>query len=231
VAFSFGRGLIVLFIFAGISAPASSQTVANASRAVEARIVRAIDEGDLVRLKGNTHRLARTEFDQGVAPASLAMDRLQLVLTRSSQQDSDLKALLEAQQDKASSEFHQWLTPEQFGNRFGPSDSDIQMVTSWLQSHGFQVSRIAKGRTAIEFSGTAGQVSNAFHTEIHKYAVNGEEKWANASDPQIPTALAPVVAGAATLHNFRAKSMANVSNKWPVIQKPWIPAGIHSESR
>jgi hypothetical protein len=185
---------------------------------VEARITRAIDEQDLVRLKGNTHRLARAQFDQGIAPPSLAMDRLQLVLTRSTQQDTELKALLEAQQDKASTQFHQWLTPEQFGNRFGPADSDIQMVTGWLQSQGFQVNRIAKGKTAIEFSGTAGQVSSAFHTEIHKYFANGEEHWANATDPQIPAALAPVVAGASTLHNFRAKPMAKISSKWPVVE-------------
>ena len=218
VAFSVSRGLIVLSVLASISTAANAQTLASASRSVEARVTQAIDELHLVRLKGNTHRLARTQFDQGVAPQSLPMDRLQLVLMRSPQQDTELKALLEAQQDKASTQFHQWLTPEQFGNRFGPADSDIQMVTGWLQSHGFQVNLVAKGKTAIEFSGTAGQVLNAFHTEIHKYVVNGEEHWANATDPQIPAALAPVVAGASTLHNFRAKSMTRISSKWPVVE-------------
>jgi len=84
------------------------------------------------------------------------MDRMQLVLTRNSRQASTLKALLDAQQDKSSPNYHKWLTPEQFGEQFGPADQDVQLVESWLQSHGFQVNQVAKGKTVIEFSGTAG---------------------------------------------------------------------------
>ena len=62
-----------------------------------------------------------------------------------------------------------------------------------------------KGRTVLEFSGSASQVKEAFHTTIHKYVVNGEQHWANASDPMIPTALTPAVAGVLTLHNFIKK--------------------------
>ncbi len=145
------------------------------------------------------------------------MERMQLVLTRSSQQAAGLHTLLEAQQDKSSLNYHKWLTPEQFGEQFGPADQDIQTVVSWLQTHGFQVNQVAKGRTVIEFSGTAGQVRDALHTEIHKFAVNGEDHWANARDPQIPAALAPVVAGVATLHNFRPKPLVRFSSKWPKV--------------
>src|SRR5208337_3822516 len=111
------------------------------------------------------------------------------------------------QQIKSSPNYHMWLTPEQFGQQFGPVDADIQAVTDWLASQGFQVSRVAAGRTVIEFSGTAGAVGQAFHTEIHKFVVNGEEHWANASDPQIPAALTPVVAGFASLNNFPREPM------------------------
>lgn len=126
-----------------------------------------------------------------------------LVLKRSPEQEVALESLLNHQQDESSPNYHAWLTPEQFGQLFGPSDADIQAVTDWLQSHGFNVAKATKGRTIIEFSGTARQVQEAFHTEIHKFVVNGEEHWANASDPQIPMALAPAVFGPATLHNFR----------------------------
>jgi Pro-kumamolisin, activation domain/Bacterial Ig-like domain (group 3) len=88
---------------------------------------------------------------------------------------------------------------------FGPSDQDIQAITTWLQSHGFEVANVSPGRHVIEFSGTASQVQEAFHTRIHHYSVNGEEHWANSSDPQIPAALAPVVVGVKSLHDFRAK--------------------------
>ncbi len=167
-------------------------------------ITQPIDESQLTVLHGNTYSLARPEFDLGTAPASLPMQRMLLVLKRSPEQESALRKLLDDQQDKASPSYHRWLTPEQFGKQFGPTDSDIQTITAWLQSHGFQVGT-TKGRTVLEFSGSASQVQEAFHTTIHKYIVNGEQHWANSSDPQIPTALTPAVAGVLTLHNFIKK--------------------------
>ena len=174
------------------------------------RITRSIDETSLTALKGNTHPLARPEFDRSPAPANLPLDRMLLVLQRSPEQEAGLKTLLDRQQEKSSPNYHAWLTPGQFGRQFGPSDQDIQTITSWLESHGFQVRPVANGRVTIEFSGTAGLVKEAFHTEIHKYAVNGEEHWANSTDPQIPTALTPVVAGIATLHNFPRRPLHRV---------------------
>jgi hypothetical protein len=170
-------------------------------------ITQSIDETNLTLLKGNTYPLARAEFDRGAAPLSLPMERMLLVLKRSPELEAALGTLLDEQQDKSSPNFHNWLTPEQFGQQFGPSDGDIQAVSSWLQSHGFQVAKVAKGRTVIEFSGTAEQVQGTFRTTIHKYVVDGAEHWANASDPQIPSALAPVVAGPLTLHNFPRQPM------------------------
>src|SRR5207244_3011741 len=153
-------------------------------------------------LKGNTHPLARKEFDQGTAPADLPMNRMLLLLSHTKEQEADANRLLEEEQDESSPNFHKWLTPEQYGERFGPSPDEIQAVTGWLQSQNFQVARVAKGRHVIEFSGTAAQVQEALHTSIHKYVVKGEEHWANSSNPKIPTALAPVVAGVVSLHNF-----------------------------
>jgi subtilase family serine protease len=137
----------------------------------------------------------------GKAPADLPTNRMLLVLKRSPEQEYALRKLLDDQQDKVSPNYHKWLTPEQYGKQFGPTDSDMQTIVLWLQSQGFQVGS-TKGRTVLEFSGNAGQVQEALHTTIHKYIVNGEEHWANASDPSIPTALTPAVAGVLTLHNF-----------------------------
>ncbi|HEV2400497.1 MAG TPA: Ig-like domain repeat protein [Candidatus Sulfotelmatobacter sp.] len=160
-------------------------------------------------LKGNVHPLARPQFDLGAADPSLPMSRMLLVLKRSGDQESALEKLLDDQQDKSSPSYHKWMTPEQFGAQFGPTDDDLQTIQSWLQSHGFQVGS-TKGRTVLEFSGTAGQVQEAFHTTIHRYLVNGEQHWANASDPQIPSALFPAVAGVDSLHNFPRNAMSRV---------------------
>jgi Pro-kumamolisin, activation domain/Bacterial Ig-like domain (group 3) len=169
---------------------------------VQSRITDPIDESLLTRLWGNTHPLAAVKYDRGAAPLALPMERMLLVLKRSAAQETALRRLLDEQLDESSPNFHKWLTPEEFGNQFGPSDQDIESVTSWLASQGFQVNRVSKGRMVAEFSGTAALVNNAFHTEIRKYDVNGQEHWANATDPQIPSALMPVVAGVNTLYNF-----------------------------
>jgi hypothetical protein len=187
----------------------SSLTTWAQTANVSARITQPVDLERLVTLQGNTHPLARPEFDQGAAPDSLPTQRILLVLQRSAEQEAALRKLLDEQQIKSSPNFHRWLTPEQFGQQFGPVDADIQAVTDWLGSQGFQVNRVAAGRTVIEFSGTAGAVRQALHTEIHKFVVNGEEHWANASDPQIPAALKPVVAGFASLNNFPKEPMTH----------------------
>ncbi|HXW15979.1 MAG TPA: protease pro-enzyme activation domain-containing protein, partial [Terriglobia bacterium] len=161
-----------------------------------------MDIHNLVTLHGNVHPLARPEYDQGVAPDDLPMERVLLVLQRGADQDAVLRQMLDDQQVKSSERYHQWLTPEQFGEQFGPADSDLQAVTGWLASQGFQVTNVSAGRTVIEFAGTAGLVRQVLGTEIHKFRVNGADYWANASDPQIPAALAPVVAGFASLNNF-----------------------------
>ncbi len=165
-------------------------------------VTQAVDNSVRTVLTGTVHPLARAEFDQGEAPSDMPLHRMLLVLQRSPQQETALRGLIDDQQDKHSASYHRWLTPEEFGASFGPADSDIAAVTNWLQASGFQVAQVSKGRTIIEFSGTAGLVKQAFGTAIHKYALNGKAYWANASDPSIPTALTPVVKGFASLNNF-----------------------------
>lgn len=206
--FVFLAVLLCLFLTCAVSV-AQQTPVAAAPRPL---IRQAVDETRLTTLKGNTHPLARPQFDLGTAPATLSMDRMLLVLKRSPEQETALRKLLDDQQDKRSPNYHQWLTPEQFGKQFGPTDADIQTVTTWLQSHGFTVGS-TKGRTVLEFSGSASQVKEAFHTTIHKYAVNGEQHWANASDPMIPTALTPAVTGVLTLHNFLKKPASHFNGQ------------------
>ena len=173
----------------------------------------AVDESSLVMLKGNHHPLATAANDRGEAAPDLPMERMLLVLTRDAATESALQNLLARQQDKSSADFHAWLSPAQFGERFGASKADLQKLTEWLASHGFRVNRVAQGGMAIEFSGTAAQVKEAFHTPIHSYFVNAEKHYANALDPQIPTALAPIVAGISSLHDFRKKPASRVLGK------------------
>ena len=177
---------------------------------IPARITQAVDENNLVVLKGNVHPLARAEFDQGAVADEQPLNRMLLLLQRSADQESALRQLFDDQQSKSSPNYHAWLTPEQFGKQFGPADVDVQAVTQWLTLQGFTGINIGPGRQVIEFSGTSGQVRNTFRTEIHRFVIGGKEYTANTADPQIPAALVPVVAGVVSLHSFPPKSYARI---------------------
>jgi subtilase family serine protease len=184
--------------------PAASQAQAVAPAV---RIINRIDESQLVTLKGNTHPFANAAHDQGKVADSLPMTDLILVLSRDPAQQAAFDAYVAGEYDQNSPNFHQWLTPDQIGAQFGPSETDILTITNWLTGHGFTVSQVTRDHMSIRFGGNAGQVQSAFHTEIHNLTVKGEAHIANMSDPQIPAALSTVVIGVKSLHNFFAKPM------------------------
>jgi subtilase family serine protease len=165
-----------------------------------------VDESRMITLRGNVHPLARPELDQGLANPATPLDRMLLVLNSSPAQQSDLVALLAAQQDPQSPLYQQWLTPAEFGARFGATDADLTQVTAWLEAQGFTVDEISAGRRLVAFSGSAAQVAAAFRTPLHIYRVNGTDHLANAEDPQIPVSLSGLVAGIVSLHDFRRTS-------------------------
>ncbi|MGD0883724.1 MAG: protease pro-enzyme activation domain-containing protein [Thermodesulfovibrionales bacterium] len=168
---------------------------------------RAIDNNDTVVLSGNVYPLARPEFDKGPTQPSMRMERMILTLHLSASKQAELNILLTELYDPASPNFHHWLTPEEFGMRFGPSSEDINAITAWLVSNGFVVDEVAKGHSWINFSGTVADIGHAFHTQIHNYYVNGQLYHANATDPSIPRGLSDLVAGVVSLHDFPRKMM------------------------
>jgi len=187
---------------------AAQQSSAAPSR-IPARVTQKVDDQNVVPLHGGVHRMARTEFDRGAVTDSQPADHMIVTLKRSKDQEIALRQLLVEQQDKSSKNYHAWLTPDQFGQQFGPSDSDVQAVTDWLTSRGFSNLKVSPGRTRVEFSGNIGQVRNAFHTDVHNFMVNGKMHMAAISDVQVPAALAPVIAGVVSLHDFRPKAHAH----------------------
>jgi subtilase family serine protease len=166
-----------------------------------------VDENSLTRLQGNTSRAARPEFDRGRVPDSLPQDHILMMLRRSEPKEQELQQFMSRQYDPHSPDFHRWLTPQQFGERFGPATPDIGKITRWLTQHGFRLNNVPASGLFVDFSGTAGQVAQAFHTEIHYYRVNGQDHYANASDPYVPVALAPLVAGFRALNDFHPRPL------------------------
>ncbi len=173
----------------------------------QARIRTAINDGARVTLGGNTRPEAIPAHDLGLVEDSLALNHMQLLLKRSPAQQAALDAYIAGLSDKSSPNYHKWLTPQQFGARYGVAQADIDQVTGWLGSHGLTVNLVYPNCMVIDFSGTAATVREAFSTDIHRYEVNGVRHIANASDPRIPAALEPVVSGVVSLHDFLPRPM------------------------
>jgi len=161
-----------------------------------------IDESQLVTLVGNTHSKANAKYDRGPVDASLPLEHMQLVFKRSALKEAMLESHIDRLHDPSSSAYHQWLTPQELGDDYGVSAEDVATISAWLESHGFRIDGVPTSRMFLEFTGTAGQVHEAFHTEIHALDVGGAPHIANMTDPAIPAALAPVVVGVHALHDF-----------------------------
>ncbi|HVJ08623.1 MAG TPA: protease pro-enzyme activation domain-containing protein [Acidisarcina sp.] len=169
-----------------------------------------INEQNVVALPGHIHPLAIARYDRGRVADSLQLPHMVLVLKRSDQQEQALTTLIDQLHDPKSPMYHRWLTPQEFGQFFGPSNEDLQKLTNWLEGSGFKVDEVSPGRTTIIFSGNAAEVHHAFGIEIHAFQVNGVRHIANVTNPQIPAALAPLVAGFRSLNDFQAKPMHHV---------------------
>jgi len=177
----YASAFVLLLFLLVLSVPAP---VVHAAGSAAPQIVSAVNETDLVQLRGSTPPMAIARFDRGAVADSLPMEHMFLVLRRSSAQEHAIEELIASLHDPHSASYHHWLTAEEIGRKFGPAQEDIETILAWLRGQGFTVNRVHKSGLTIDISGTAGQVRNAFHTEIHQYNVNGELHIANASEPE-----------------------------------------------
>jgi hypothetical protein len=189
-----------------------------------ARLVAPIDENVLTTLKGNVRADVAHAPDLGAVEDAKPL-HLTLLLERTPAQKADLENLIARQQQPGAQEFHKWLTPAEFGARFGAAPEDIAKISVWLQSHGFEVRSVSNNASMINFAATAGQVRDAFHTQLHYVSLRGGKYPAMLEDPQIPAALAPVVAGIHGLNKIppipahtplRRASLDESTHRWHV---------------
>ena len=175
-------------------------------------ITRTVNESDLVTLPGNTRPEVNAKNDRGRLADGFPLEHMILLLRRSRVQEKALTGLIDRLHDPTSPYFHHWLTAEQLGERYGLAQNDIHSITRWLKSHGFSINTVYPNQFVIDFSGTAGQVRQAFHTEIHRLNVGGKEHIANMTDPRIPAALAPAIVGVVSLSDFMPQPMHEPRN-------------------
>jgi len=202
-------GLVSIAMLSAASM-AQAQPVAPSSPQIRS----AVDDNNRVTLFGNTRPEAKKANDRGAVPDGLVFSHMQLLLRRPAAQEQALDKAIDQLYVRGSSSFHQWLTAGQLGQEYGPAAQDVQAVTGWLAAKGFTVNGVDPTSMTVDFSGTAGQLRAALHAEIHYLNVKGVTHIANMSDPQIPAALAPAVAGIVSLHDFRPRKMSKPRPKY-----------------
>jgi subtilase family serine protease len=176
------------------------------------RIAGPIDSRQTTALPRSLHPQARPQYDRGPVEPSREFGYLTMVTAPSASQQKALDQLLAEQQDRTSPNYHKWLTPQQYADRFGLSPNDLNRITTWLTSQGFHTLSIAGGRNSTVFSGTASEVQQAFGAEIHSYVVNGKEHFANATPLMIPSALNGIVTGVIGLNSFGPQPSSHARN-------------------
>src|ERR1700722_17233752 len=181
-----------------------------AQAVVQNRIADAVNGGARTPVSGTVVSRAQRATDLGAAQADKKLESMSLRFSMTLAQQADLTQLLANQLNPASAGYHQWLTPEQFGARFGLSSADVAKVSAWLTSQGFTITRTARSSTFISFSGTVAQAQQAFGTSIHSLSLKGEQHISNVTDPLLPAAIVGVVNAVTGLDDFKMKPRSRV---------------------
>ncbi|MGA8763751.1 MAG: protease pro-enzyme activation domain-containing protein [Candidatus Sulfotelmatobacter sp.] len=200
--------LVVTLALAWSHAAQAASAQSGPSRAL---ITAPVDASHLATLVGNTRLEANARNDRGRVSDGLQLDHMLLQLKRAPEVERDFAAYIETLTDKSSPNFRHWMSAAEQGEKYGLAQSDVDAITGWLRSQGFTVGYVYPNRMVIDFSGTAGQIRNAFNTEIHYLSVRGERHIANMSDPKIPAALAPAIHGVVSMHDFKPHN--NISKR------------------
>lgn len=187
------------------------------------------------RLRADAQTTQRAELPQGVSAhvahaqalghlsGETQLSTMSLALAPSAAQSAALDQLLVDQQDPSSASYHQWLTPEQFGARFGVSDDDLQVLENWLTSQGLQVVSVAPSRNAIQFSGNAATVESAFRTNMGRFHKGDQDFYENSTAPTIPAAFQGVVAAVNGLSSYRLRGEAARKQMRPSVYEGLSP--------
>jgi hypothetical protein len=162
--------LLAVTVFITVRAPIAAQTVASGSKTARSRIIEQIDPANTITLPGNVRRDLTADRDLRLVEDGLPL-RLYLILQRSPEQQADLDNFLARQQQPTAAEYHKWLKPQEFGERFGASQQDIAKISAWLESQGMHVNGVLNNATFIDFTATAGQVRATFRAETHYYNI------------------------------------------------------------
>jgi subtilase family serine protease len=99
-----------------------------------------------------------------------------------------VETLLKQLHDPNSASYHQWLTPAQFTERFGPQVSTVSAITRELQAHGLEVTDVHAH--SLHVLGTAAGVKSAFGTPlVTAHFASGQQVMTTASAVKLTPSL------------------------------------------
>src|SRR5690349_7799507 len=113
---------VTLFLVVVLSVPT------GAAPAQRNRVTERVDSNRRAILKGHAHPMAVDAIDEGPADSGFVLPRLTIVLKPSDSQQAERDRLLAEQQDPASPNYHHWLSPEEYADRFGVSQDDMDKI-------------------------------------------------------------------------------------------------------
>jgi kumamolisin len=174
--------VVAVLVFARITSEADSQDVHD-----RARITR--------------HTLPALQRARFAGEASRRQE-LNLAVALKVSDRAALNQRIEQLYDPASPLYHQFLTPAQFADEFGPSQGDYDTVVSFLRDSGLQVTATYPNRLLIDVQGSVAQVEEIFGVKINNYTQNNQSFFANDRDPALPLSIASVVGSVRGMENY-----------------------------
>jgi uncharacterized repeat protein (TIGR03803 family) len=141
--------------------------------------------------------------------------RLNLAIGLPVRNRAELTQLLHDLYDPASPRFHQYLTAEQFTERFGPSARDYNAVVEFAQTNGLTVKGAPPNRMVVALTGTAAAIEKALHTHLRVYQHPTEPRTFYSPDGDPTLDLAVPVLGISGLDNFILPHPMNIQTNNP----------------
>ena len=194
-----------------VAAAANAQSAAISAMRPSAQTSRVSAQADLgpqTQLTGHLPKWVNSSTQVSSKAVDLSAPiRLSVVLQRDPAVQAAFTQFLADQQTPGSPVYHEWLTPEQVGTLFGPTDSDVAAVTGWLASQGLTVLQVSKSKTIVDVSGSTAAVASALRTSFGYFtldssSVANQARLSAVSEPSVPTALRPVIQSITGLTDF-----------------------------
>jgi subtilase family serine protease len=122
----------------------------------------------LQQLHGHVRPVVSSGQAVPVAPMS-AGENMNLAIMLPLKNQTELTGFLSRLHDPSSADYRQYLTVDQFTEKFGPSEQDYQAVISFAKANGFIVTGTSPNRLLVDINGTVAQIEKAFHVTMRLY--------------------------------------------------------------